>query len=59
MEGLYTHSTASEFVGLAVVVFVVDGVPIAHHRYYIWEYHSRSVIFVCVDEDSETFEFVF
>jgi hypothetical protein len=50
--------TTHELIVLAVVGLVVDLVAISNHSHDIGEYGAWTIVFVGVEEDSETFEFV-
>jgi hypothetical protein len=53
-----TYRASGDLVRLAVIVLIVDSLSITVHGHDVWEHSARSIVLVCVEEDTETLELV-
>ena len=52
------YRTAGKLLVLAIVILVIGRLTISYHGHHIRECYPWPVVFVCVKEDSEPFEFI-
>jgi hypothetical protein len=58
LVAMSTYRASSNLVRLAVIVLIVDSLSITVHGHDVWEHSARSVVLVCVEEDTKTLEIV-
>lgn len=53
-----SYRTTGDFIGLAIVVVIVHGVPVSHHGHDIGKRVRRTAVLVRVNENAQTLKFV-
>lgn len=59
LSGYHSYRAACHFIRLPVIALIIGRLAIANHKHDIGEDCARSIVLVCIKEDSETFEVVF
>jgi hypothetical protein len=52
------YRAASKLIRLAVILFVIGSLTIAHHGHNVWEHNAWTIVLVRINKDTEPFEFI-